>query len=43
MSYGQYNQNPYQEGPPQEAGYGGYGQVSISLKCALASKSGRHG
>lgn len=27
MSYGQYNQNPYQEGPPQEAGYGGgYGQ-----------------
>ncbi|KAK7427096.1 hypothetical protein QQZ08_006365 [Neonectria magnoliae] len=22
MSYGQYNQNPYQEGPPQEAGYG---------------------
>lgn len=27
MSYGQYNQNPYQEGPPQESGYGGgYGQ-----------------
>lgn len=28
MSYGQYNQNPYQEGPPQEAGYGGYGQAN---------------
>ncbi|KAF7542321.1 hypothetical protein G7Z17_g11678 [Cylindrodendrum hubeiense] len=28
MSQGQYNQNPYQEGPPQEAGYGGYGQAN---------------